>query len=207
MRASGKSMWWNVEESEGRRNLNAPIVTMPRIRKVTWGDIAALDIMKLFQLRLIAAQFDSGTDDWEQLDPGNMSDVVGSTPQQPLVEEVVQRKPTRPTPVCAPTTKSKVSKDLLTPRAPSPFRHPMTTPRKRSSIDADLSPVSVLSSRDANTQTQRQLVDASTQTNGQFEDVGTQTEGHKRRKLDRVQETYQRDGKTVVEIHDDENSL
>lgn len=55
MRASGKGMWWNVEESEGRRNLNAPIVTMPRARKVTWGDIAALDIMKLFQLRLIAA--------------------------------------------------------------------------------------------------------------------------------------------------------
>lgn len=154
---------------------------------------------------IVSVTADSGTDDWEQLDPGNMSDVVGSTPQQPLVEEVVQRKPTRPTPVCAPATKLKVSQDLLTPRAPSPFRHPMTTPRKRSSIDADLSPVSVLSSRDANTQTQRQLVDASTQTSGQFEDVGTQTEGHKRRKLDRVQETYQRDGKTVVEIHEDEN--
>lgn len=143
---------------------------------------------------------DSGTDDWEQLDPGNMSDVVGSTPQQPLVDEVVQRKPTRPTPVCAPTTKSKVSQDLLTPRAPSSFRHPMATPRKRLSIETDLSPT-----RDANTQTHRQLVNASTQTNGQFEDVGTQTEGYKRRRLDRVQETYQRDGKTVVEIHEEEN--
>uniref|UniRef100_K1RKP7 Uncharacterized protein n=1 Tax=Magallana gigas TaxID=29159 RepID=K1RKP7_MAGGI len=148
---------------------------------------------------------DSGTDNWEQLDPGNMSDVFGSTPQQPLVEEVVQRKPTRPTPVCAPTTKLKVSQDLLTPRAPSLFRHPMTAPTKRSSIDANLSLVPVLLSRDANTQTQRQLVNASTQTNGQFVDEGTQNEAHKRRKLDRVQETYQRDGKTVVEIHEDEN--
>lgn len=148
----------------------------------------------------VSVTADSGTDDWEQLDPGNMSDVVGSTPQQPLVDEVVQRKPTRPTPVCAPTTKSKVSQDLLTPRAPSSFRHPMTTPRKRLSIETDLSPT-----RDAITQTHCQLVNASTQTNGQFEDVGTQTEGHKRRRLDRVQETYQRDGKTVVEIHEEEN--
>lgn len=148
----------------------------------------------------VSVTADSGTDDWEQLDPGNMSDVVGSTPQQPLVDEVVQRKPTRPTPVCAPTTKSKVSQDLLTPRAPSSFRHPMTTPRKRLSIETDLSPT-----RDVNTQTHRQLVNASTQTNGQFEDVGTQTEGYKRRRLDRVQETYQRDGKTVVEIHEEEN--
>lgn len=31
----------------------------------------------------VSVTADSGTDDWEQLDPGNMSDVVGSTPQQP----------------------------------------------------------------------------------------------------------------------------
>lgn len=188
MRASGKGMWWNVEESEGRRNLNAPIVTMPRARKVTWGDIAALDIMKLFQLRLIAALMIGSN--WTL---GICRMQLGVHHSSPMVQKVVQRKPTRPTPVCAPTTKSKVSQDLLTPRAPSPFRHPITTPRKRSSIDADLSPVPVLSSRDANTQTQHQLVDASTQTNGHFEDVGTHAEGHNRRKLDRVQETYQRE--------------
>lgn len=78
----------------------------------------------------------SGTDVCGQLNPGNMSDVVtcSSTSQQPLVEEVVERKPKRPTPVCVPTMKPKVSQYLLTPRALSPFRHPMATPRKRSSI-------------------------------------------------------------------------
>lgn len=35
---------------------------------------------------IVSVTADSGTDDWEQLDPGNMSDVVGSTPQQPLVD-------------------------------------------------------------------------------------------------------------------------
>lgn len=82
------------------------------------------------QNETVSVTADSGTDDLEQLDPGNMSDGVGSTSQQPLVEEVVQRKPTRPTPVCTPTTKSKISQDRLTPRAPSPFRQSMTTLRK-----------------------------------------------------------------------------
>lgn len=52
--------------------------------------------------------------------------------------------------------------------------------------------------RDADSQTQRQLADASAKTKDQFIDVGLQTEGHKRRKLARVPETYLRDGKTVL---------
>lgn len=70
----------------------------------------------------------SGTSVLGQLDPGNMLDVVtrSSTSQQPLVDEVVEKKPTRLTPVCAPTMKPKVFQDPLTPRAPSLFRHPMT---------------------------------------------------------------------------------
>lgn len=37
----------HVEESEGIRNLKSPIETMLQ-KKMTWGDIASLDIMKRF---------------------------------------------------------------------------------------------------------------------------------------------------------------
>lgn len=37
----------------------------------------------------------SSTDDWEHLDPGNLSDVVGSTPQNRPADEVFQKKPTQ----------------------------------------------------------------------------------------------------------------
>lgn len=56
MRVSGKGMWWNVKEREGRRylNVNVLIVIMLRIRKVIWEDIVVFDIMKLFLLWFIA---------------------------------------------------------------------------------------------------------------------------------------------------------
>ncbi|XP_062576349.1 uncharacterized protein LOC134238244 [Saccostrea cucullata] len=157
---------------------------------------------------VVSAAADSGTDDWEQLDPGNLSDVVGSTSQSRPAEAVCQRKPTKPAPVSAPISKSIASQDPLTPRAPSPFRHPMTTPRKRSSVHLDAPPVQLPSlTREASTQTDmyHQLVDARTLTDKDCEEKGTQTEKEKRRRLDRVQETYQKDGKTVVEVHEEES--
>ncbi|XP_061195218.1 uncharacterized protein LOC133203453 [Saccostrea echinata] len=155
---------------------------------------------------VVSAAADSGTDDWEQLDPGNLSDVVGSTSQNRPADEVCQRKPTRPAPVSAPIAKSIASQDPLTPRAPSPFRHPMTTPRKRASIHLDAPPVPLpCLTREASTQTDHQLVDASTLKNKDCGEKGIQTEGDKRRRLDRVQETYQKDGKTVVEVHEEES--
>lgn len=90
--------------------------------RVTWGDIADFDIMKLSELRITAAPMFGGN--WTQ------GVTCSSTSRQPLVDEVVERKPTRTIPVCVPTMKPKVSQYLLTPRALSPFRHAMTTPRK-----------------------------------------------------------------------------
>lgn len=176
----------HVEESEGIRNLKSPIETMLQKK----NDLGRHSITRHNETVLVTA--DSGKDDWEQLDPGNVSVVVGSTLAAPG-QRRFSEDDTRPTPVCAPTTKSKVSQDLRTPCTPSQFRHPMTTPWKRSSIVTDLS-----LTRDADSQTQRQLVDASTKTKDQFIDVGLQTEGHTRRKLARVPETYLRDGKTVL---------
>ena len=47
-------------------------------------------------------------------------------------------------------------------------------------------------------------VDASTQTlTSTGVNVGTQTEGTKRRRLDRVQKSYQVGGESVIEIHED----
>lgn len=117
MWASGKSMWWNAKESEGRRNLNVTVTATSDM-----GCIADFDIMKLSQLRITAAPMFGGN--WTQ------GVTCSSTSRQPLVDEVVERKPTRTIPVCVPTMKPKVSQYLLTPRALSPFRHAMTTPRK-----------------------------------------------------------------------------
>lgn len=155
---------------------------------------------------MVLTAADSGTDDWEQLDPGNLSDVVGSTSQNCPADEVCQRKPTRPAPVSAPVLKSIACQDPRTPCVPAPFRHPMTTPRKRASIQLNV-PSAQFSciSREASTQTYRQLVDASTLTVTDCSEMCTQTEGEKRRRLDRVQETYQKDGRTVVEVHEEEN--
>jgi hypothetical protein len=151
---------------------------------------------------------DSGTDDWEQLYPGNLSDVVGSTSQNCPTDEVCQRKPTRPVPVSVSVLKSIACQDPLAPRAPSPFQHPMTTPRKRVLVQLDVPSASLsCASREASTQTYSILVDASTQVSTECAEISTKTEGEKRRKLDRVQETYQRDGRTIVEVHDEENWL
>ena len=158
------------------------------------------------EISLTAA--DSGTDDWEQLDPGNLSDVVGGALQNSPSDEVCQRKPTRPAPVSAPVLKSIACQDPLTPRAPSPFQHPMTTPRKRASVQLDVPSNSASLScafREASTQTYSNLVDASTLTTMGCAEMSTQTEGGKRRRLDRVQETYQRDERTVVEVHEEED--
>lgn len=64
MWASGKSMWWNAKESEGRRNLNvnAPTVTatsdMGRHRRLRHNETASVTDH-------------SGTDVWGQLNPGS----------------------------------------------------------------------------------------------------------------------------------------
>lgn len=111
----------HVEESEGIRNLKSPIETMLQKK----NDLGRHSITRQNETVLVTA--DSGKDDWEQLDPGNMSVVVGSTLAAPGQRRFSEDN-TRPTPVCAPTTKSKVSQDLRTPCTPSQFRHPMTTP-------------------------------------------------------------------------------
>ena len=153
----------------------------------------------------------SGTDEeWEQQDPGNLSDVVGGTEQSNAESgESCKRKPTRPAPVTS--TKRKIAgRDFLVPSAPSPFQHPMTTPRKQSTTctSAQDTPESCVSpSREVATQTLCDLetVNIGTQTFQNFEETGTQTDGSKRRKLERVQETYQRDGKSIVTVVEEEN--
>lgn len=49
-------MWWHAGDSKDRKSLNAPNVIMLQIKKVTLGDIVALDTVILFWLQRIAAQ-------------------------------------------------------------------------------------------------------------------------------------------------------
>jgi hypothetical protein len=100
MRLSGRNMWWNVAGSGGRKKLNASSVTATNKQ----NDMGRHRCTRHSEIGLTAA--DSGTDDWEQLDPGTLSDVVGSTSQNCPTDEVCQRKPTRPAPVSAPVLKS-----------------------------------------------------------------------------------------------------
>ena len=63
---------------------------------------------------------------------------------------------------CVSTEIHKACQDPLTPCAPSPFQHPITTPRKRSAVQFDATPVSLpCSTYEAGTQTNRQLLQIS----------------------------------------------
>lgn len=74
----------------------------------------------------VYAKADSESEeDWEQLDPGTLSVVLGETASE-TSPEVTQRKPTRPDPVHTPKSKL-MSKRPMMPVAPTPFKHPMTT--------------------------------------------------------------------------------
>ncbi len=146
----------------------------------------------------------------ESLDPGSLSDVVGESDilrTIPVTSEVTKRKPTRPLPVYVPRAKAIVSPDAVVPTAPSPFATPMITPRERAAKDltitASASKPSTL--RDFAVQAGILTVDASTQTlTSTGVNVDTQTEGTKRRRLDRVQKSYQVGGESVIEVHEDE---
>jgi hypothetical protein len=81
----------------------------------------------------------------------------------------------------------------------------MTTPRQQSitcTSTQDTPESGVFPSREVATQTLCDLetVTIGTQTFQNFEEAGTQIDGNKRRKLERVQETYQRDGKSIVTV-------
>jgi hypothetical protein len=148
--------------------------------------------------------------EWEALDPGNLSDVVGGSDLAhtvPVVPEVPKRKPTRPPPVYVPRAKAILDPDTVVPTAPSPFVTPMITARQRTPTDLPVTPPATVSrySRDFATQSVPATTDAATQTLPSTGiEVTTQTEGTKRRRLDRVQKTYQVDGQSVIEFHEDE---
>ncbi|XP_062604049.1 RE1-silencing transcription factor-like [Saccostrea cucullata] len=155
------------------------------------------------------AQVDSESD-WEQLDPGNLSDVVGEATAAGTSlpsSEVTQRKPTRPTPVHTPKVKSLLSKRSLIPVAPATFQHPMTTVKEHTAPSATVSAASSTDVQDCSVEDSIRSVgvDKGTQTlpTEQMTEA-TQTEVTKRRRLDRCQETYQKDGKNVVETHEEE---
>lgn len=148
--------------------------------------------------------------EWESLDPGSLSDVVGESDilrTIPVTPEVTKRRPTRPLPVYVPRAKAIVSPDAVVPTAPSPFATPMITPRERAAKDltitASASKPSTL--RAVAVQAGILTMDASTQTlTSTGVNVGTQTEGTKRRRLDRAQKSYQVGGESVIEVHEDE---
>lgn len=139
-------------------------------------------------------------EDWEQLDPGTLSDVVGETASA-TSPEMTQRKPTRPDPVHTPKSKL-LNKRSMMPVAPTPFKHPMTTVKEN--VPSATVPTS-MQDRCVQASFPSNGVDKSTQTLPcEHVEQASQTEGSKRRRLDRIQESYQRDGKSVVEIHEDE---
>lgn len=118
-----------------------------------------------------------------------------------VTPEVTKRKPTRPLPVYVPRAKAIVSPDAVVPTAPSPFATPMITPRERAAKDltitASASKPSTL--RAVAVQAGILTVDASTQTlTSTGVNVDTQTEGTKRRRLDRVQKSYQVGGGITI---------
>lgn len=115
--------------------------------------------------------------------------------------EMTQRKPTRPDPVHIPKSKL-LNKRSMMPVAPTPFKHPMTTVKEN--VPSATVPTSM---QDRNVQASflSNGVDKSTQTLPcEQVEQASQTDGSKRRRLDRIQESYQRDGKSVVEIHEDD---
>lgn len=125
-------------------------------------------------------------EDWEQLDQRTRSDVLGET-ASPTSPEVTQRKPTRPDPVHTPKSKL-LNKRSMMPVAPTPFKHPMTTLKE------------IVPSATVSTGIQDRSVQASLPSNGvgkgtqtlpcEQVEQATQTDGSKRRRLDRIQESY-----------------
>lgn len=156
----------------------------------------------------------AGSDsEWETQDPGTLSDVVGeSNAPTPIsiTSEVTKRKPTRPLPVYAPKAKTIVSPDAVAPVAPGPFVTPMITPRERSAkpLPVSESVSKCTSSMDFTAQVAPTTADAATETSpSRGRDAETQTEVSKKRRLNRVQKTYQVEGQTVIELHEEEEWL
>ncbi|XP_056022110.1 uncharacterized protein LOC130054993 [Ostrea edulis] len=152
---------------------------------------------------LVPGESDS-EQEWETLDLGNLSDVLGNSnllQAIPVIPEVTRRKPTRPLPVYVPRAKAIVGPDTMAPTAPSPFVTPMIYVREREANDATTLPSSL---RDCATQSAQATVDASTQTIPLTRiEAAIQTESTKKRRLDRIQKTYQVGGQSVIEIHED----
>jgi hypothetical protein len=142
--------------------------------------------------------------EWEALDPGNVSDVVGDLAHTvPVVSEVPKRKPTRTSPVYVPGAKAIVGPDTVVPTAPSSL---VTPARERTTTDLPITPPATVLrySRDFATQSVPATTDAATQTLPSTGiEVTTQTEGTKRRRLDWVQKTYQVGGQSVIKFHED----
>ncbi|XP_061170414.1 uncharacterized protein LOC133179736 [Saccostrea echinata] len=157
----------------------------------------------------VEVQSDSDRE-WEALDPGSLSDMVGELDTShaiPITPEVTKRKPTRPLPEYTPKAKAIVGAEAMIPTAPSHFHTPETTPRERNGEHSSTRASATLSSsyRDFATQTSATPADACTQTlplDGL--EAGTQTESGKKRRLHCVQKSYQVDGQSVVEIHENE---
>lgn len=108
--------------------------------------------------------------------------------------DVTKRKPSRPLPVYVRKAKTIASSDAVVPVAAGPFSVPVFASASKCS-----------SSIDFTTQVAPTTTEAASETApSRVRDTATQTEVSKKRRLLRVQKTYQVGGQTVLELHEEE---